>query len=489
MKKVLNVKNSVILAIFSFLFSTSLFAQVDFEKIKNDPQQLLIFLQNMPKGGDLHIHHGGAAMAEDLIRYAQGQSFCLDPITYRVNINAVCPSAYLLDSISQSGYDAIINHWSMRNFYPNTESNHDHFFNAFMKFQPITTQHAGEILAGIVQRAESQQVLYLELMITPDHNESGLLGKQIPWNNDFSIMRKALLARGMSAIVSHISTELDKDEVMLKKMHSPVTVRYLYQVFRLQPPTQVFAQLLAGFEAASRDPRILGINMVMAEDDVIAMRDYKLQMNMVKFLHQLYPKVHITLHAGELNSTLVPFEGLRSHIRDAIEIGQAERIGHGVSVAYENNADQLLKEMAKKHILVETSLVSNAKILGVQGDNHPLPLYMHYNIPIALSSDDEGILRTSLTEQYQKAILTYHVSYSTVKTWVRNSIAYSFLPGKSLWQDYAYQSIVSACAKDKLNSGSLSVSCTAFLKTNEKAALQWALEKQFWVFEKQMNKI
>ena len=84
----------------------------------------------------------------------------------------------------------------------------------------------------------------------------------------------------------------------------------------------------------------------MPEDGYVSMRDYTLQMKMLDYLHSLYPKVHITLHAGELAPGLVPPEGLRFHIRQAVELGHAERIGHGVDVMYEDDAPALLKEMA-----------------------------------------------------------------------------------------------------------------------------------------------
>ena len=64
----------------------------------------------------------------------------------------------------------------------------------------------------------------------------------------------------------------------------------------------------------------------------VSMRDYTLQMKMVGYLHSIYPGVHISLHAGELAPGMVPPEGLRFHIRQAIELGDAERIGHGVDV-------------------------------------------------------------------------------------------------------------------------------------------------------------
>ena len=95
-------------------------------------------------------------------------------------------------------------------------------------------------------------------------------------------------------------------------------------------------------------PDSWGINFVMPEDGFVSMRDYTLHMKMVEYLHAVYPKVHITLHAGELAPGLVPPEGLRFHIRQAVEMGHAERIGHGVDVMYEDDAPALLKEMARE---------------------------------------------------------------------------------------------------------------------------------------------
>ena len=56
--------------------------------------------------------------------------------------------------------------------------------------------------------------------------------------------------------------------------------------------------------------------------------------------------MHISLHAGELAPGMVPPDGLTYHIRLAVEQGEAERIGHGVDVMYEDRPYELLKEMA-----------------------------------------------------------------------------------------------------------------------------------------------
>src|SRR5260370_8592342 len=119
----------------------------------------------------------------------------------------------------------------------------------------------------------------------------------------------------------------------------------------------------------------------MPEDGYISRSDYALQMKMVGFLHGLYPKVHITLHAGEIAPGLVTYEGLCCHVRLAVEEGHAERIGHGVDVMYEDRPYDLLKEMSAKHVMVEINLTSNDLILDFSEKSHPLPIYPQFAIP------------------------------------------------------------------------------------------------------------
>jgi len=186
------------------------------------------------------------------------------------------------------------------------------------------------------------------------------------------------LVAGLRAQVDQMEERRVADLDCKQKPDSPpcqVRVRYIYQVLREFPKEQVFAQVLAGFLLADSDPRVVAVNFVQPEHGLTSMRDYHLHMQMVDYMHRLYPRVHITLHAGELASGLVPPEGLRFHIREAIEIGHAERIGHGVSVMYENDALGLLRLMKQRHIPVEINLTSNDLILGVSGANHPLPVY------------------------------------------------------------------------------------------------------------------
>jgi adenosine deaminase len=175
------------------------------------------------------------------------------------------------------------------------------------------------------------------------------------------------------------------------------------------------------------EPLVVGVNFVQAEDGLVAMRDYSLQMRMVGYARKQYPKVHVSLHAGELAPGLVPPEGLRFHITEAVDVARAERIGHGVDIMYETDSRALLERMRQRHIMVEINLTSNADILGVRGADHPLPVYRRAGVPVALSTDDEGVERGHLTEEFVRAVLTYKLSYADLKEMVRNSLRYAFL--------------------------------------------------------------
>jgi adenosine deaminase len=253
----------------------------------------------------------------------------------------------------------------------------------------------------------------------------------------------------------------------------------------------VFAQTLLGFETIQKSmdtgaDGFVGINFVQPEDGVVSMRDYTLQMTMLQYLHSVYPKVHISLHAGELAPGLVPPEGLRFHVRQAVETAHAERIGHGVDVMYERDPSMLLKAMAEKHVMVEINLSSNEGILGVKGEDHPLPVYIRAHVPVALSTDDEGVSRIDLTNEYVKAAMEYHLSYQQLKTMARTGMEHDFLPGESLWAEADdFRAARGACRGQVPGGDKPLDGCKSFMDKSQKAAAQWEQERRFRVFEEQ----
>ena len=395
----------------------------------------------MPKGGDLHSHLSGAVYAESLIRWAGEDGLCIVVMT-RALAPPPCDSMSGRPAASTIAANAtlfgdVIDAWSLRNWNPARQNGHDQFFESFGKFGLATKHRTGDMLAEVSAQAAADNVSYLELMQTLDGGASASLGRQAGFGAGFPAMRFRILAAGLRDSLLRARATLDTDEARRRTLlhcgtatadaGCRVTIRYLYQVLRGRSREEVFAQILAGFELASLDPRVVGFNLVQPEDDPIPMADFSVHMAMINFLRDLYPNVHITLHAGELVEGLVPPEGLRSHIRKSIEIGHAERIGHGVDVVYEDDADGLLRMMASRKILVEIALSSNDDILGVRGNRHPFATYLRYGVPVALVTDDEGVSRSNMIHEYQRAVEEQGADYPILKMMARNSLVYAFV--------------------------------------------------------------
>jgi adenosine deaminase len=476
------------------------------DSIRRQPSLLLAFLHDVPKGGDLHNHLDGAIYAEDLLDFAASDNFCVDRTTSRL-LGAPCDSCehYTPKPSIRCAYDdhilysQIIDAWSMRNWRPGDESGHDHFFATFDKFGLTSHNHVAEAVATVTNRAAREHVQYVEFMHTADGGAAPQLGMRLPWdsdsNHDFAKMREKLLAGGLKEITAATSKTLAEDDARARtelKCGTPdaepgcnVTVRYLYQVLRGLPEAAVFAQIVLGFELASSDPRFVGLNLVMPEDWYVPIHDFNQHMAMLDYLHGVYPKVHISLHAGELAAGFVTPENLSFHIRASVERGHAERIGHGVSVMLEKDPVGLLKEMAARNVMVEINLTSNDQILGVSGEDHPLPAYMKYGVPVAISSDDEGVARSDMTHEYLRAVESYRLPYTELKRMTRQSVEHSFLPGQSLWAETKGTfRPVAGCASGPLGAEKPTDGCKTFLAASERAKEQWKLEAEFARFEK-----
>ncbi len=505
-----------------------------FDAVAENPLQLTAFLAELPKGGDLHMHLTGAVYAESFIRQAIADTLCYSPSTRRLFKPSATTRSFPPQPVCGEGnrradealkdqalYDTLVDDFSMRSFVPSAGvSGHDQFFATFARFSALNHSHIGEWLDEVASRAAAQNEQYLEIMHTADFAAAAKLGYSIPWPSAASFpaagatsandasgaspaelakLRDQLLAGGLREMVATDRKEyadaLDSRD-RIEHCGTPeaakacsVKLRFIYQILRGFPAQQVFAQTLLGFETIQAEldsghPRVVGINFVMPEDGYLSMSEYHRQMLMLDYLHSVYPRVHITLHAGEIAPGLVTPDGLRFHIREAVELGHAERIGHGVDVMYEDQAQALLKEMASRHIMTEINLSSNDLILGVSKQWHPLPVYRAAGVPVALSTDDEGVSRIDITHEYTRAVLDFHLGYLDLKRMARTSLEHSFLPGASLWeQPDVFTSVNAACASQTLGADNPTPKCQAFLQANERANEQWQLEHRYRLFE------
>jgi len=468
-----------------------------FESIRKAPPQMFAFLKTMPKGGDLHSHLSGAVYAESYIVWAAAKGLCVNQATMAL-AQPPCDqaagrppaSAALSNSVL---FRQLVDAWSMRYWQYSGQNGHDHFFDTFGKFGGATF---GQMLAEVSSRAAKGHVSYLELMLTPDNGMSSVIGAQVGWDGDFEGTLTKLKSKGIDGAAAAgvkvlQDAEVEKDALL--KCGTPqadpgcsVTLRYVSQVSRGAGLGQVFAQMVTGF-ALANDPqsRVVALNLVQPEDWLPSMQNFSVQMEMLNFLRPRYPNAHLSLHAGELAPGVVPPEGLTFHIRDSVMKGHAERIGHGVDIMYEDDALGLLKELARRNVMIEICLTSNDTILGIRKEQHPLATYLQYGVPVALATDDEGVARSEISREYLKAAEEHGLGYIQLKTMARTSLQYAFLSGSSLWADAKMFIPVAQCATEVAGANVVSNGCKQHLAGSEKARLQMKLEAEFKAFENQ----
>jgi adenosine deaminase/adenosine deaminase CECR1 len=398
--------------------------------------ELTMFFTMMPKGGDLHHHYSGAIYAEQYLEWVDKEGFCVNKTSY--TIEKTKPAAGCL-----SGQDVmndntvlanLLQRWSDKDFYNHSgiQSPPDRqFFDTFAYFNPVASTNAVDGVQRLKQRAIQENLSYIETIY-----------EIAPIAQDADFDKKALAGGVSDADFAALSAKLDQDQAYqgwigayLKNVETVsagiddanFTLRYQPFALRFLAPSQVFAQIASSFKLASSNPKIVGVNIVGQESVNVSMRDYALHMQMFKFLKTKYPSVKLALHAGELSLGMVPPEGLTFHIKDAIEVAGASRIGHGMDIAHESNPLAIMKEMHDKKIAVEVNLSSNDFILGIKDQAHPVTLYRKYGVPYVLSTDDAGVSRNNLSGEYVLYAARYQPDYAEVKKLSYDSIRYSFL--------------------------------------------------------------
>jgi len=406
----------------------------------------------MPKGGDLHNHLTGSVYAETYFNIALRDGMWLNTDSYVLNINAACISCIQLNpGMENEHYYRMraIDHWSIRNFdaYNHTLPPDEFFFATFGSFGAVTYQHLAELLNELKLRAKDENVQYLEIMVTSPGIDSELVARYETENNvliDLIKERDSLVfAQTLEDLFQRwendpvLQSEIENYMHLINELHAATAdtapeVTAYYQTYagrNTKDPVRVFAQLYVGFKSTVANERLVGVNLVQAENGDYSLRDYWGHMHMFQFLKGKYSSVQTSMHAGELRLGLVPPENLQTNIHDAVVVAGANRIGHGVGIAFERNAPYLLQRMADSTTVVEINLTSNEFILGVKDGEHPIMLYHKNNVPLVLSTDDAGVLRTNLSQQFVIAAVRYpELQYGDFKTFALNSIRYSFLP-------------------------------------------------------------
>jgi adenosine deaminase/adenosine deaminase CECR1 len=416
--------------------------------------ELTLFSTRMPKGAVLHHHYSGSIYAEQYLDWIDKQGWCVDMNTYLIEADPVKVAAARIPPpppakiscltgaefvANDTAYRELLQRWSAKDF-----DNHgavqpppdQRFFQTFNYFYAVSNTNFNDGLLTLKKRAVDENVSYIETMFksapTSDNAEFDAKVRQAGASD-------AALDEAMATWLAALDTDAKFNQNLsdytrrIAESHAGVddasfTMRYQSYVFRLQSPSRVFSSMVGGFKAAAQGGLVVGLNIVGQESSLIAMRDYSLHMKMFRFLKTRYPGVKLALHAGELALGDVPPEGLKFHIDEALRVAGANRIGHGIDLAHESNALAIMKTMREKDIPVEINLTSNAFISGIKGDNHPLTLYRKYGVPYVISTDDAGVTRHTLSNEYVLFASRYKPDYAEIKKASYNSLRYAFLP-------------------------------------------------------------
>ena len=496
-----------------------------FNKIRNNTPMLVNFLKSFPKGADLHNHASGAAYIEYGLIYAATRASTNYKYLFNIenqkiiDVNKILIKPYdkkskefkagcevwtektpclisiksLLSKSRTKTLEKYLDIVSVRGWHKGTTNGQDHFFNAF---NHTFKKEKNEYLASIIARNHNQGVRYIELMTSViDKELISKLDKLLPeksfnindldnnYNKIASFLNSTSFENNITSYMykqeNSIDTILREKYALTIKGETPdIIVRYIPQLYRLQSLHNTFINAAANIKSSKIDKRIVATNMVQNEAGISALMNFNDQMKILDFFWKTYNQPNIALHAGELVLRESPLEPMRNRISQSIILGHASRIGHGVSIAWEDDVENTLKMMHKQKIAVEICLSSNDIILGISGNNHPLAMYKKANVPITLATDDEGISRSNLTMEYVKAAQNHNLSYSFLKRIAKNGLEYSFLKGESI---YSKNGNIIEKYKKYLSNTLPSVSITGL-----KAYLQIRHERDIAAFENKM---
>jgi adenosine deaminase len=420
-------------------FNTAVTAE-RFEAARGDRTTLRAFLHRMPKGGDLHTHLSGAVYAERFIAWAAAQELCVDGANDLV-AKALCdrpgtvPVANAMRD--QALYDRLVNAFSMRAFLPTpaVPTGHDQFFATFDTFNAATAGRFADMVVDQLRQYDRENVQYVEFMVSFScPNEREQFRAAVRDKPEDAVKLAALAASGLADCVAARRSVLEDNLARIRtalacdaqntQAGCKVTFRFIAQILRDAPLDDVFIATAIAAALIRAEPLVVALNYVQPEDYLVARQDYTRHMEIIRFLAADVP---VALHAGELWLGLVPPEDLTFHIRQAVEIAGARRIGHGVALAFERDMPGLLVEMRKRQVAVEINLTSNDVILDVRGKDHPLPAYLAAGVPVVISTDDAGVSRIDMTNEYFRAARDYGLDYRTLKAIARNSLSHAFL--------------------------------------------------------------
>jgi adenosine deaminase len=142
--------------------------------------------------------------------------------------------------------------------------------------------------------------------------------------------------------------------------------------------------------------------------------------------------LHVTIHAGEW--------GPATHVREAIEAFEAERVGHGVRVLEDKNITALARE---RQTALEVCVTSNYQSGVVDSlEEHPLMKMLEAGLNVTINTDDPSISRITLSHEYHAVCEDLYMPQIKLKERIVAAAQAGFLP------DMEKQNLVAQLRKD-----------------------------------------
>ena len=192
-----------------------------------------------------------------------------------------------------------------------------------------------------------------------------------------------------------------------------IQVRLIIQMGRHEPQ---FALQLTELALARQKKGVVALDLAGDEEHYSAGKFIDLMRRAKK------QGLRITAHAGECKNCPA------ANVYEAVEIIQADRIGHGVHAMEDVNIIDLL---ARKKIPLEMCPTSNLQTDAITGlGQHPLLSFYRLGIPVTVNTDDPSISNITLTDEYIVSCQGIGVPFSVLKEMIMNAAQAAFLPPK-----------------------------------------------------------
>ncbi|MCD4687306.1 MAG: adenosine deaminase [Anaerolineae bacterium] len=136
------------------------------------------------------------------------------------------------------------------------------------------------------------------------------------------------------------------------------------------------------------------------------------------FLRAQEAGLHTTVHAGEWDGP--------DNVREAIEVLNAERIGHGVRTIEDSGVVQLVRERGITLEVCPTSNVQSGVVKRLK--NHPMIDLTYLNARTTINTDDPALSNITLTDELALCHLGLGLPLGEVKQCVMNAAFAAFLP-------------------------------------------------------------